>query len=432
MSTVLVIGDGVAGTAAAWRAAREGAAVTLVAGGAGASLLAPGAVDDRPWESVARAARALGAEMRARALDDGLTAFAEALDLWRLPREGEPLPLLATMAGCLRPARGHDRALLDLGALAGATIAVPRADRVGWDADALAAAWGDDPFARRLEIRFVPLHVSLLRFADEQRISDADLAARHDDSARLGWFADRLRESFARAGKTPRAVLLGPWLGLDSPAASALAERLGIAAGEALAGAGSPAGLRLARARDRLLAGTTIRRVHARVRTLTLGLEPKRGEAKRGEDRRPSLLVEGDDDALRADRVVLACGGLVGGGLRYDPLDIHAGADVPESNAPPFRFSFELVPTSAGRPYFAAGGARIGIASSMFGLDLDLSAWPSPGRPGLLESVGVACDEAGIAAPALAAAGDAVADRPRTMLIAIESGLRAGAWAAGK
>jgi glycerol-3-phosphate dehydrogenase subunit B len=421
VSTVLVIGDGVAATAAAWRARAAGAQVIVAAAGAGASVLAGGALDDLPWESVLGAAHAVGAELRARPRDSGVTELAEALDLWRLPREGEPLPFLATTAGRIRPACGHDRALLDLASLSEGTVVVPRADRAGWDADGLAATWNDDPFARRRSLRFVPLDVALLRFAEEERIVDADLAARHDEAARLAWLAQRLREAFTKAGVTPRAVLLGPWLGLDAPRAAALAALVSVPSGEALTGAGSPAGLRFARARDRLFSRIGVTVVKGRVVKL---FAPDEDQA------RPSIALENQDGRLHADRIVLACGGLVGGGIVYQPLDMRAGADMPEKNAPPFQLSFELDRPSAQGPFLASNGARIGVASSMFGADLDLSAWPAPGRPGALETVGVACDEAGLAAPYLAAAGDVVADRPRTMLVAIESGLRAGAWAA--
>jgi len=419
--TVLVIGDGVAGTAAAWRAAQGGARVKLVSAGAGASVLGSGAVDDAPWEGLVRAAVTLGTELRARPLGEGVAAFAEALGVWRLPPEGEPMPLLATMAGRLRPARGHDRGLLDLAAIPGGTIAVPRADRAGWDADSLAAAWNDDPFARRRELRFVAIDVALLRFAGEQRIGDVDLAERHDDPARLSWLAARFRDAFAQSRQTPSAVIVGPWLGLDAPRAEALGGLLGLPAGEALASAGSAAGMRLSRAQARLLAAIVPTPIRGRV-TQVMPAEDDHD--------RPSIALLDQTARVRADRIVLACGGLVGGGIVYDPPEIHAGADMPERDAPSFRLSFELGATPDGeRPYLASGGARIGVASSMFGPDLDLTAWPTPGRAGVLETVGIACDEEGVAAPYLAVAGDAVADRPRTVLAAVSSGLRAGAWA---
>lgn len=458
---VVVIGDGIAGTAAAWRAlggslarlvkgppsarawlpaeappsssrwvapvsdgdgGRAWPRVTVVSAGAGASALGSGAIDDVPWEEVKRAARVAGVDPRARPVGAGVAAFVEALGVWRLPAEGEPLPQLATTAGRVRPARGHDRALLDLGLVPeGGVVAVPRVDRAGWDADALAAAWNEDGFVRRRGLRFAALDADLLRFAEEHRVADADLAARHDDPARLAWLSARLREAFSRAGVAPQAVIFGAWLGLVEPRAAELGSLLGMVVGEALSGVGGAAGIRFMHARDRLLAGLGVERVAGRV-TRVVSHDEKTG--------RTSVVVEGVEDALLTDRIVLAAGGLSGGGIVYDPLEIHAGTDLAEKNAPPFRLSFEVEAPLAEQPYLAARGQRVGVASSMFGPDLDRTAWPAPGRPGVLEMVGVACDRAGLAAPYMAVAGDAVADRARTALVAAESGLRAGEWAA--
>lgn len=449
---VLVIGQGIAGTAAAWRAADLEASVFLVSAGAGASVLGSGALDDIPWEALARAEAIAGhpGTLAQRRTSDPVRAFSEALGTWRIPTTDEPLPRLATLAGRTRPARGHDRSLLDLAAVPSGPVAVPRVDRAAWDADALSAFWNDDPFARSRGLRFVPIDAPLLRFDGEDRIADADLAARHDDPARIAWLAERLREAFARERLSPAAVLLGPWLGAFAPRAEALAARLGVPCGEALAAAGSPAGLRFARARDRLLAKSGVRVIAARVASVSpperaeaLSAMPESGRSKAPESMRErvpesvryaqlraTITLEGDDTPLRADRVVLACGGLAGGGLVYDPPDNHAGSDMPERSNACFHFSFDIAPSPDGRPYLVSGGARAARPASMFGASLDLSAWPTPGQTGTLESIGVAVDALGLAAPYLAAAGDVVADRPRTALLAIESGISAGEWAA--
>jgi glycerol-3-phosphate dehydrogenase subunit B len=422
VTSVLVIGDGVAGAAAAWSAARAGARVTVVSAGAGASVLAGGAVDDVPWESLVAAARTAGAAAPASGMDPAVAAFADALDLWRLPAEGRPLPLLATLAGRARPSRGHDRALLDLASLGPGAVLVPRLDRAGWDADSLAACWSSEPSARACNLSFVPMDAALLRYHGEERLSDMDLAARHDDEQRLGWLAQRLREAIARTAIHPAAVVLGPWLGASTPRASALGRAIGVRIGEALSGVGGPAGMRFVYARDRLLAAAGIATVSARVTGVRLD-DDDRG--------RPSVAIEGESAPRSVDRVVLACGGLTGGGLIYDPPDTHAGADMPEKYGPPFRLSFEVgAADEDDTPHFVARGARVGIVGSMFGPALDQTAWPSPGRSGVLESIGLACDREGLAGPNMAAAGDVVADRPRTVLVAVVSGLLAGQWAA--
>ncbi len=206
---------------------------------------------------------------------------------------------LATVAGCVRPARGRDRALLDLGKLEGASVLLPRADRAGWDADALALALATSSRRRRLEFRAVDLPV--LRFGDEHRIGDADLAARHDDEKRLGWLAGQLREGLAANGDVG-AVLLGPWLGALAQRAEGLSAAVGVPCGEALVGAGSPAGLRFGAARDRLLDAIGARRVRDRVTSVAGGT-------------RLAVSLARDETAILADAVVLAIGGIVAGGL---------------------------------------------------------------------------------------------------------------------
>src|SRR5262249_26976473 len=143
----------------------------------------------------------------------GVAEFARTLGIWDLPASARAW--IATTAGRIRPARGRDLGLLDLAPLEGALVLVPRVDRAGFDADAIAACLGDDPFARARGIRFVAVDLPVLRFDDERRIPDGDLAARHDDEARIAWLTTRLREGLSRRAQAG-AVLLGPMLGARS------------------------------------------------------------------------------------------------------------------------------------------------------------------------------------------------------------------------
>jgi len=425
---VVVIGAGVAGLAAAWSARRAGREVTLVSTGAGASALGGGAVDDVPWDQLLRAGRVLGdlAPSAARPLSPETEAFVSDLGLWEVPATERSW--VATVAGRLRPARGRDRALLDLGRLEGALVILPRADRAGWDADAIAAALSGASFARARSLAFRAVDVPVLRFEDEHRVADADLAARHDDEARLGWLAGQLRAGLAAVeGRRAGAILLGPWLGMLAPRAPALSAAVGLPCGEALVGAGSPAGLRFEAARDRLLDAIGVERVRRRAirvaareggavaeGALAVSLAGHDG----GDPHTPG--PAGDEAALFADTVVLAIGGLAAGGVVYAPPEREARTELPPGGKVPFALSLEApVVLSAGGP------EPMGIVASMHGPELDVRAWPLPGRESALERVGVRC--AGMrAGDRIYAAGDVVAGRPRTVLEAVAGGLAAG------
>lgn len=402
---VLIVGAGVAGLAAAWSARRAGRAVTLVSAGVGASALAGGAVDEIPWEKLLRATRVLREDARASALSPDLAAFVDDLALWDVP---ERAPVwLATLAGRVRPARGRDRALLDLASIPRGLVLLPRAERAGWDADGLGATLSDDPIAKARGISFRAVDVPVLRYDDERRIADGDLAARHDDEARRAWLTDRLRAALA-ATPEAGAVLLGPWLGASAPRAEALSTAVGVPVGEALAGMGSAAGLRFEAARDALLDRVGVTRRRGRV------LDLKR------EERRIEATIEGDSTRFTADTAVLAIGGLAGGGVIYAPPEHGAGADMPPGGRVPFEISVRAPVVLS-----LSGSNRMEIVGSMQGPELDVTAWPRDGRPGALETVGVRCDGAR-AGDRLFAAGDVVAGRARTLLAAAAAGIAAG------
>lgn len=402
MTRTIVIGAGIAGLAAAWAAARAGRTVTLISRGAGASALAAGAIDDVPWEQLLRAARLLGEDAHARPIAPEVLEFVSDLGLWDVPAD-RPVRL-ATLAGRLRPARGRDRALLDLDPITDRVVLLPRADRAAWDADAIAAALNDDPFAPARRITFRAVDAAVLRFAEERRVADGDLAARHDAGARLAWLADRLRAALAD-NPGAGAVLLGPWLGASAPRAEALSRALGVPVGEAVAAAGSPAGMRFEAARDALLARLGVERIRGRV------TEVRRGEVQ----------VEGEPSPRKADTIVLAIGGIAGGGVIYAPPEHASGADLAPRGRVPFALSLAApVPLSLG------GSGRMDVIASMHGPDLDLTAWPTDGRLGALESVGIHCEGAR-AAEGIGAAGDVIAGRPRTALAAVSAGIAAAA-----
>lgn len=410
--SIAVIGAGVAGAAAAFGARRAGKRVTVISQGAGASAMMSGAVDDRPWEVLEAAARVWGDEPKAAALPSEVLDFVSALDLWAVP-EARGVRL-ATLAGRIRMARGSDRALLDMSALLpGTLVLIPRVCRAAWDADALSDALNDDPYARRRGFLFLAVDTPVLRFAEEPRISDIDLAARHDDDQRIAWLAENLKHTLVRVKQSPEvpvAMLLGPWLGMRAPAAAALSARLGAPAGEALLGIGSPSGFRFEHARDRLLASLGADRVNARVR----------GLRARGEEAMVCELEDGRE--LSFDAVVLALGGMAGGGISYCPPDAYAGEDMPPTVELPFALSLKAEVS------LALGRDAVDIASSMHGPELDADSWPAHSHESALSRVGIRA-EGVCAGPRVFVAGECIAGHGRTVLSAVSSGLAAGSEA---
>jgi anaerobic glycerol-3-phosphate dehydrogenase len=401
---VAVIGAGVAGTSAALAAANAGVAVTIVDGGTGASTLATGAIDLVPWQSDVGP---LGP------LPSGVQAALDALGGYRWSDAGA---LVLTTAGLVRRAGGHDASVLDVASIPEGRVGVVRCDRPGWDAPLLARAWGD---------RYAPCDVTVLRRTDEHVLVDADFAARHDDAERLGWLSERLREALARAGGSFAAIVLPPALGVECSRAEALSALTGVRCGEAIGLPGGPAGLRFERARDRALAAATVRRLFARATAIAQGDRP-RGEPKVWRVRTDRA---GD---FEADAIVVAMGGLLGGGVEYSPSEAVLASVLPPRAWPPFRLVVDA-PLTLG-----AHGRPLETPGSLFGVAPEALAWPYADDP-LFERVGVLVDDAGAAAGAdgaegatrgVFAAGEIVADAARTWLGALASGVLAGQSAA--
>jgi glycerol-3-phosphate dehydrogenase subunit B len=382
MSTagIVVIGAGVAGTSAALAAARAGARVTLVNAGAGASVLWTGAIDGagEPSDEARRIAESLGV-----VLGDST---------------------VVTQTGLVRGAQGRDAAILDvLHLLPERTVGVVRCERPGWDADALVRTAGEN---------MAVVDATILRYADEHRVPDADFAARHDEPARLAWLSERLLEGLQRAPGPVHALLLPPSLGLEKARAAELSERVRVTCGEVTALPGGPAGLRFEHARDRALRAAGVTVVAGRALFV---------EAVAGTPEAFCVHLAGQD--LLAEAVVLAAGGLLGGGVAYEPSEAMLAAALPPMARVAFRCTVEA-PVRMG-----AHGRALDIPGSLFGVAPELLAWPLS-HDALMDRVGVLCGDAGRIAPRLYAAGEIVADGPRTWLPALESGVRAGLAAA--
>ncbi len=370
---VVLVGGGIAGAAAALAAAGAGARVTLVEGGVGATTLWTGGIDGVP------------AREEAVAIASQLGAMLGTCTL-------------VTNVGLRRSAQGREAALLDASA---ACVGVVQCDRTGWDAEIVARAAGEG---------FVLVPCTVLRHSDERVLPDADFASRHDDDARLGWLAERLREALVMTGARVQALLLPPSLGIERSRAAALSERVGVPCGEATAMPGGPAGLRFERTRDRALSAAGVTVVTARATSIERASSRWR------------IHLHGDR-VLDADSVVVATGGLVGGGIEYQPSEAMLAAVLPPSARPAFRC------TLGGPLPLGSHGRPIDLPGSLFGVAPESIAWPLS-HDRTMDRVGVLAKEEGRVAPGLYVAGELLADAARTWLCALDSGVAAGLSAA--
>ncbi len=388
---VVVVGGGIAGTAAAWAATRANARVLLVHDRAGSTALYSGAADLAPW-------RGAGVRSTAVPVSDELRAFFAELGQIRL---GDFR--IATRQGVVRSAAGADRALLDLAPLAGLRVAVADVQRDEWDAPLLAWAFSDSDWALRTRTVFEPVRIDALRTGPERRIAPYDFAALHDEPERLAALASAITEACGEFD----ACLLGPWLGVELETAERLQKLVPVPVGECTSPLAGAAGARLERACAALLGRLGVEARRARARSVTpragrwaLELEPSAGEKAK--------VAEGD-------AVVLAVGGVAAGGIRFEwaPGDGRQG------------FSASLEAPIG----LALDGEELSAFGSLYGPSLERSGLE------LLERVGLAVDERGRALrlgsvqEGLFVAGDAAAGVARTLLGAAESGVRAGTLA---
>lgn len=384
---ILVLGSGIAGTAAALTARREGQEVTLVKGASGATVLGSVAIDDVPWDEAQGDPPALGEDAE---------AVLAALDLHRVTNARA---IVATIEGTVRPARGIDRAALDLAHLPRGVVIVPAMEREGWDAPAIAHALSEAAISRARGLVFESVAAQLLLRTEERTIPDAEIAARYDDESALKILAERMRE-------LPRSpMLLPPWLGVSAPRAEALSALVGVPCGEIASCLSLIAGARFVQARDRALAAAKIEVV------------PGMADAIAIEDDMCIVQVKGGS-ALQADAVVVATGGLIGGGIVYTPSEAALATAMPRTPSAPFACSI------AGAGVVGVHGEPFVLPGSLFGIQPEALAWPFVDPPPM-EMVGL------ISTPArVFAAGDVLADRRRTFLAALRAGVTAGRDAA--
>ncbi len=385
--SIAVIGAGIAGAAAAHALQQAGERPTVFHERAGASALYSGALDLEPWDRAGEH----------RAVHANLAEFCAALGIWELTSAPR---FIATAEGNARPARGRDRALLDLSACAGKRIGVVDFERDDWDARLIGKSLAASVWARETRTSFTPVRVRALQNTFERRISAYDFAVLHDAPERV----EALVAALGKSEERPDAWLFGPWLGLERALARELSEQLGVPVGETTSAPGGAAGARFERARDSLLEQSAVAK-----RARVTKVEP-RGRRYRVET------ATGEVEEFAA--VVLATGGVAAGGVALERSFERRGGTG-------FRLSFEA-PVA-----IALSGEIVEGVSSLANMD-----FVERGLGALLE-IGIAADEKGAArgAAGLFVAGDALAGRPRTALIAAESGIgaaeRALAYARG-
>ena len=297
---------------------------------------------------------------------------------------------MATLEGNLRPARGADRALLNLERCVGKRVAVVDLERDDWDAPLLAKSFAASPWARQSQTHFYAARVQVLQKGSERRISGYDFAELHDAPERVASLLVALRES----GVAPDAWLFGPWLGIQRALAAELSQTLGVPVGETTSALGGSAGARFENARDRLLERISdVQR--ARVTSVV-----RSGS---------SFRVELQDQASQEfAAVVLATGGVAAGGVALERSFERRGGTG-------FRLSFSA-PVSLELDAEVLEG--VSSLSSLDFVDRGLEVLLKVG-------IGARPDGSIRENPGLFVAGDAIAGRPRTALVAARSGLLA-------
>lgn len=399
-SKVVVIGNGVAGVAAAFGARQAGADVTVVSTGVGASMMMSGALDDGPWDL----------QHAEQPVTPSLQALCEALGLWVC--EDAPA-LVASPLGLVRPARARDRQVLDLSTLRPeARIAVPAIDRPDWRSQLLVKAWNADARAVARKLQFQVVEVPVLESDLERLARDAAVARRFDNPERLS----RLTEVLRPLAASFDAVLVGPWLGLGPDVAARVSSGVGKPVGETLTYMGGTAGERFERAAEVLLERTEVKLVRATVAAVS-----------RQDGKLVINLAEGEP--LQAEAVVVACGGVVSGGLEIRSSEWQPAAEIPAAASRGLHLSFEA-PLA-----LRVDGALAERTSSLHGIDVEAFRWPAAQQLSRFENASVlhrdlkACGEDLAVIDRVFVAG-AVAGAGCAALACVRHGLSAGAMAA--
>lgn len=381
---IAVVGAGVAGTAAAWRASLQAEVIVLHAG-AGATALGCGAHDVGAWGACS--SEPLGADA---------LRFSGELGCFSV---GAAPAVVVTQSGQPRYARAADRAVLDLSKAAGGKVAVSDLGRWGYDARVWARALNESRWAAQTHTHFEALS-GMVPAADAVRANDYDFAALHDDEARTRTLGDALAKHTGY-----RALLLPPALGVVEPVHERLRQRLGYEVGECLSLPAGPAGARFELARDALLGRRKVQLLQTRLISLLCG---EAGFRLQHES------AAGEVHSVEVERVILACGGIVSGGLRLGATRL----------GDPASFAFEPGWVSSEALPLQLDGRLLERVASLHGFDFDRTGLGALERVAVLADGGAVHGIAGLyAAGQLQGAGSSLA--------AVQSGCQAALAALG-
>jgi hypothetical protein len=257
------------------------------------------------------------------------------------------------------------------------------------DSELLARSFASSGWARRTNTRFRAVSVAALKSGAERRIGPYDFACALETPERSA----ELGQQLAAAGAGVDAWLLGPWLGVHTNLAERLTRAAGIPVGETASAPGGVAGARFALRRSALFERAGIEHQVRSVRAVA------------NASGRPVVTLD-DGTEITARAVVLAVGGVVGGGIAL--------------GAP-----------GAAKALVASLDAPVEVLLGSHGDDG--AGWlngPNFERLGLraLESLGILVNESSAVATdfPLFVAGDALARQPKTAIAALASGIEAG------
>lgn len=267
-----------------------------------------------------------------------------------------------------------------------------------------------------LSMHFASTSVELDHVPPSLIMTGAAPAVWHDETSHLRALGEALRKVIDVCEVRPVGILLPPWLGVARPRAQQLSTHLGIPCGEVLSEPGQAAGFRFESARDRALERLEVKVFEEAVQTL----EPT-GEGWK--------VIGASGTTLECQGVLLALGGLLGGGLTFRPPSEGRLSLGPRANLnTPFGLPLGL----------GVDGTPIRDSSSLHGLPGH--TWLRPTNAAAsLERLGIQCNpdgfplfrthDDGASGPiprAFRVAGECVAGVPRTWLASMRSGIRAG------